>query len=534
MNLSSFKCISCFGIGGGGLYYIARFLLILGRKVEGFDIKLTDRVTELQGMGAVVSLRNPEPEDITENIDTIIYSEALPKQILEIVEGFKSTKNVIEVGEFLRNLTKMYENRRLNKDEEEAFIKSDIAPLYRVDTSKMRYIGVTGTDGKTTTCTMIYHILKEMGYNPALISTVSAKIGDKELDTGFHTTTPSSQDIYKLIKLMEEEGCTHAILETTSQGLAMGRVAGLKFDVVAYTNITNEHLDYHKTWEGIFEAKSRLITEHLKDGGVAVLNKDDIRSYEKLSKLAEKFLSYSRLESADLQATNLKSAENRIEFKLNEHIPVSISIFGEYNVSNSLAALGVIKGLGLNLEEAVKKLTTFNAVTGRMQFLCREPYKFIVDFAHTPNALEQALSSVCKLKENGSRLIVVFGCPGKRDTYKRAEMGKVAKKYADIVILTADDPRTESLKAINNQIEEGFNQAESLSGVPVELIRFDYDDKDVDVRRNAIRKAIELAKPKDIVIICGKAHEQSLCFGTTEYKWNDIEEAERLLKQYKL
>jgi UDP-N-acetylmuramoyl-L-alanyl-D-glutamate--2,6-diaminopimelate ligase len=425
-----------------------------------------------------------------------------------------------------KNIINDYEDDLLGESQQKAFHQSNIAPLYSIDFGDIRLIGITGTDGKTTSCSMIYHILKNNGQKPALISTVSALIGDEEIDTGFHTTTPTSQELYNLLLKAKNANCTHIIIETTSHGLEQGRVAGLKFDSIGYTNITNEHLDYHKTYEKYLEAKSLLIKDHSKPDTVIVLNMDD-KSYEYLNSLAlGRSMEYSiENTQADIYATQIDDS-NGLNFKLNSNskdMSVHIPIYGRYNISNFLLACGICMNEDIEVEDISKAIENFITVKGRMQLLQKAPFKVFVDFAHTPNATLEALKSVEQITEG--RVIHVFGCAGLRDTTKRSEMGKISNQLADVTILTAEDPRSESLKEINDEIERGWKDG----GNEGELIRFDYDDKNVEVRRDAIKKGIEIAKENDTVIITGKAHELSLCFGDTEYDWNDIEETKRLL-----
>lgn len=513
------------GIGGKGAYYVAKFFLLLDKDVYGYDLKQSDNTKDLESNGAKITYRNPEKGESLE-YDLIVYSNDIPqgiqKQIMEDNQG----KKFVEVGHLYNDITQEYEKGNMNERQESAFFNSNIAPLYSIEKDSMKYISVTGTDGKTTTCTMIYHILKNLNFKPALITTVSAKIGDEDIDTGFHTTTPTSQELFNLIKKAQDAKCTHLILESTSHGLEQGRLSGLKFDVVGYTNITNEHLDYHKTWDSYCNAKSFLISKHLKDDGKVVLNMDD-KSYQYLATLNENPLSYSIKEKTDLYALDIVENDNSIVFKTvfnNKTVDSFIGILGKYNVGNFLCACGICLEMGIDIQEVVQSIKDFQTVKGRMEIIQTKPFYVVVDYAHTPNALENALLSARKLVGEG-KLIHVFGCAGQRDSFKRPQMGKISKEISDITILTAEDPRLESLEEINDSIKEGWDSVEGKK----ELIRFDFVDRDVDVRRDAIKKALELAKEGDLVIITGKAHESSLCFNQTEYPWNDIEETKKLL-----
>lgn len=544
-NYSKYKKVAIAGAAGGGLYYVARFFYLLGVEIVGYDVAKTQRYEELEKLGIKMFNENPEVpfEDGTE---AYFYTEAYPDELIKKLKHDNPEAEGIEVGVFFNELVDDYEAGRLSADEKKAFIESNIAPLYQIDFNKMKYIAVTGTDGKTTTTSMIYHILKSAGFKPAMVTTVSAKIGDEEIDTGFHVTSPPAQDMYKFIKKIEDAGCTHVVIEATSHGLSMGRLAGAKFDVAVYTNITEEHLDYHKDWNGLFEAKSLLIRKHLKKNGVAVLNCDDERSFGKLKELANTMIVYGWKtdkckKDAYLTAEAVEINDKGISFQIAGYVDkwveydVRLNILGDYNISNALAAIGASIDVGVAVPDATKALSSFQTVTGRMQILQKKPFKVIVDFAHTPGGLENALKSVKKLAtEAGGRLIAMFGCAGKRDRYKRAKMGKIAAELADVTIITAEDPRTEKLTDINDAIEEGWKSTGKTEEGGEEgkgFYRFDDDSKNVKVRRDAIKKALGLAQPGDVVIILGKSHEKSLCFGLEEYPWNDIEETEKLLKK---
>jgi UDP-N-acetylmuramoyl-L-alanyl-D-glutamate--2,6-diaminopimelate ligase len=530
VNYSDVKKITFLGIGGKGAFYIAKLFLLLGKEVKGFDLQKSERTTELEKLGANIVYNNPGKGDSLEG-DFVVYSNDIPQKLQAEIKKMNPKENFIEVGTLYSQIISDFENNSMSLSEKDFFVKSGIAPLYEIDTTKMKYIGITGTDGKTSTCTMIYHILKENGFKPALITTVSAKIGKEEIDIGLHTTTPTSQELYTLIKKAEKAECTHMILETTSHGLEQGRLSGLEFDIVGYTNISNEHLDYHKTWEHYVDAKALLIKEYLKDGGRAILNLDD-KSYSKLNSLNTAHWKYSLKAVADVHATDIIENMTGLSFLTkfaNQEIETELSILGEYNVSNFLLACSVCLSLGLDLKDIVKHVSSFETVKGRMEILQKEPFLVIIDYAHTPNALKNALKSAKRLLTDG-RLISVFGCAGHRDFYKRSEMGAISNDIADITIIAAEDPRLESLSEINDSIQNGWEENDKKFEKGQKTVyRFDDVKNNVENRKDAIRKALELAQEGDVVIITGKAHEMSLCFGQTEYPWNDIEETKKLL-----
>lgn len=524
MNRYEVSNVAIIGIGGSGAYYIAKYLLLCGVGVLGYDLNSSNRTTELEDLGAEIHYKNPDKK--FNDIDYYIYTHNLPNDFLEQFKKINSDIDGYEVGEMYKNIINDYEDDILSEKQQEAFLDSNIAPLYSIDFKETRLIGITGTDGKTTSCSMIYHILKKCGHRPSLISTVSAIIDDKEIDTGFHTTTPTSQELYTLFTKALDSKCSHIIVETTSHALAQGRIAGIKFDCIGYTNVTNEHLDYHKTYENYLKSKSLLITEHSKPSSVILLNMDD-ESYDYLDSLSlGRSIQYSvNNKEANLYVSNIES-NDKLSFKLHtdaESTNISIPIYGEYNISNFLLACGISMVEDLDIIDIANAIATFDGVKGRMQLIQDVPFRFFVDFAHTPNAISKALKSVKQITKG--KIIHIFGCAGLRDSSKRYEMGKISNRLADVTILTAEDPRTEQLKDINDEIERGWRDG----GNDGELFRFDNDDENIKVRLDAIKKGIQLASPGDTVIISGKAHEQSLCFGDTEYPWNDIVESKRLL-----
>lgn len=518
MTYLKYKNVMCVGAGGGLVYYAALFFHLLGSRLMCFDSGKNQRTEDLNKRGVTVAQANPGG-DVNYHVDLVVYSSAVPKNLINSLKESNRRAGFVEAGEFTSKLLENYDEGRLTDSEKQAFLDSNVAPLYKLDLHDVPIVGVTGTDGKTTTCEMIYHLLNKSGFRPAVVTTVSAKCGEVEIDTGFHTTTPSAHELYTLLQKFIALHCTHIIVETTSHALAMGRVAGLRMDAAVVTNVTQDHFDYHKTWDNYIKAKSLLITKNLKDTGFVVLNRDDDKSYQYLSKVISKG---QRVFTP--AADNISVEDGRIKFEV-EGVPVELNILGKYNVFNALCALSVCMGLrlGHSLPELCKYLADFKGVAGRMQIIQSKPFMIIVDFAHTPNALEKALTSVRSLTGDNGRVIAVFGCAGNRDALKRPLMGSVSKKFADVTILTAEDPRTEKVDSINSQIKKGWD---GTQGIGKELILIDIDG--VANRRQAIKKAVELARPGDVVIICGKGHEKSLCFGDTEYPWSDVEEATHL------
>lgn len=402
----------------------------------------------------------------------------------------------------------------------------------------MTLVGITGTDGKTTTANLLFSILRAAGRRAGIISTVNAVIGDRTYDTGLHTTTPDATDIQRYLAAMRAAHTEVAVLEVTSHGLAQQRVAGCAFDVAVITNITHEHLDAHGTFEAYREAKAMLfrsLAESPRKPGVvktAVLNRDD-RSFPFLAAIpAERQVCYGVTEESAaapagalaLRGAQIRQAPAGMEFDIlcspaagapgsPEAFHVITPLIGAFNVYNILAAAAAALALGIGPAAIRAGVAGMAGVVGRMERIHRgQPFTAIVDFAHTPNALAQALTTARALLGPGGRLIAVFGSAGLRDRAKRRLMGEVAAQLADFTVITAEDPRTEDLAAIMAEMAAGLARAGRTEGEA--YVR-------IPDRQRAILYAVQRARPGDVVIVCGKGHEQSMCFGTVEYPWRD-------------
>lgn len=396
------------------------------------------------------------------------------------------------------------------------------AAFYDHPARHLTVIGVTGTDGKTTTSNLIYQILLAAGLRAGMITTVNAVIGDQVLDTGFHVTTPEAPEVQRYLRMMVDAGLTHVVLETTSHGWAQYRVDACEFDIGVVTNITHEHLDYHGTYEAYRAAKARLflsLAETLpKPQGnprLAVLNRDDA-SFEYLEEVtAVPYKSYGLGSGADVWAEEIRYTPAGIAFdavSVSFRQPIRSRLVGAYNVSNNLAALtATVYGLGISPQIAAQGIAALEGVPGRMERIdLGQDFTAIVDFAHTPNALKVALETARQM--TSGRVIAIFGSAGLRDRQKRRMMAEVSVRLADITILTAEDPRTEPLEAILEEMAEGARSQGGVEG------RTFYRVPD---RGEAIRLGVQMARPGDLVIACGKGHEQSMCFGEIEYPWDD-------------
>lgn len=361
---------------------------------------------------------------------------------------------------------------------------------------KIRVIGVTGTDGKTTTVNMIYRILKDAGKKVSLVSTINAEIAGKSYDTGFHVTSPDPQMVQKFLRQAVDHGDEFLVLEVTSHALDQFRVWGIPFEVGVITNITREHLDYHKTLENYRRAKLRLI----RGVKTAVVN----QKIREIGEIGGKVVTFG-LDKGDFN-------QKRIGLKL--------KMPGGYNIENALAALVVASVLGIAEKAARKSLENFTSLPGRMEEIKNNRgIKVVVDFGHTPNALEQALKTL--RPETKGRLIAVFGAAGERDRGKRPFMGETAGKMADVVILTDEDPRFEDGNKIVESLAEGVVKAGKHLGKNL------FIERD---REKAIKMALHLAKRGETVGIFGKGHERSMSYRGAERPWSDQATVRKELK----
>ena len=380
-------------------------------------------------------------------------------------------------------------------------------------------IGVTGTDGKTTTCHLLHSIMqRQPGFRVGYISTLSADFGGKAAPTGLHVTTPGAPQVQEYLARMVEAGLTHCILEMTSHGLAQGRLNGVDIDVAVLTNVTHEHLDFHGSWEDYRASKAimfgMLQNAWRKPGTdkVAVLNADDPSLGYFAAIPADRIITYGVHSHADRRARDICHASDRATFSVQNH-SYALRMPGEFNIANALAALCAAQALDVSFDAIRAGIAAVTVIPGRMERI-DESQEFIamVDFAHTPNALRRALQAGRQMLSPGKRLIAVFGSAGLRDVDKRRLMAETAAELADMTVLTAEDPRTESLADILATMAAGCRAKGGIEGET--FVR-------VPDRGQAIYYACQLAGSGDLVLACGKGHEQSMCFGATEHPWDD-------------
>lgn len=397
------------------------------------------------------------------------------------------------------------------------------AAFYGEPARRLTVIGVTGTDGKTTTSNLLYKILIASGIKAGMISTVNAVIGDEVLDTGFHVTTPDAHDVQRYLAKMVEAGLTHVVLETTSHGWSQHRVDACEFDIAVVTNITHEHMDEHGSYENYRAAKARLFsslewTREKSQGNprLGVINYDDVKSFAFLNEhIKVNRINYGVREEANVRGVEIQYSPSGIQFIAESkdfRVAASSNLVGAYNVSNCLAALtAAVYGLGIDPQVAAQGIAALEGIPGRMERIdMGQNFTAIVDFAHTPNALKVALEAGRTMTKG--RVISVFGSAGLRDKEKRRMMAETSAELADLTVLTAEDPRTESLDGILGEMAAGAISKGGREG--------DTFWRVAD-RGEAIKFALRLAREGDIVLSCGKGHEQSMCFGKTEYLWDD-------------
>jgi len=396
---------------------------------------------------------------------------------------------------------------------------ADLAAAYfHQPAASLNLAGVTGTNGKTTTAFLIDAALRQASRVTGLLGTVETRVAGRPKSATL--TTPESLDLQQLLREMVDEGVTHATLEVSSHALVQERVRGLRFKAAVFTNLTRDHLDFHGGFEGYFEAKKRLFTEHLHEEGMAIVNLDDDHG----KRLAETMLgprcqTFGFAPGAHFQPGNLEISLQGVRFLCatpKGSVEVNSPLVGRFNVSNLLGAIGASMALGLSPQEAAAGVCSLPGVPGRMERVDEgQPFAVIVDYAHTDDALRNLLDTIRSLKP--ARMITVFGCGGDRDRSKRPLMGSVAAQRSDLVIATSDNPRSEPPSSILDEIAQGFKN----HATPFKLI--------VD-RREAIDLAIRSAQRDDVVVIAGKGHEATQTIRERKLPFDDRLVARGILK----
>jgi len=386
------------------------------------------------------------------------------------------------------------------------------ASYYQHPSTKLQVIGVTGTNGKTTVAFMIKEVLEAAGFKTGLLGTVRYEIGDRVLPAA--RTTPEALEVQQMMAQMVSSGCRACVMEVSSHALEQKRVAGVEFDVAIFTNLTQDHLDYHGSMENYFTAKQKLFTRTANGSkrGTVVINIDDARGAKLMhASDAEVKLTYGIRGAASIRATNIQLRADTSNFTIEtpkKSFACKLPLIGRHNIYNALAATGAAFALDVEPATIQSALNRMQPVPGRLESVSGgQPFAVFVDYAHTDDALHNVLTTLRELTKG--RLLLLFGCGGSRDTGKRAKMGRVAAELADFTFITSDNPRNEAPAAIAKQIEEGFRVVKP-------------DDYAVELdRKRAITEIISMAKAGDTVLLAGKGHETYQEFEDTVVPFDD-------------
>jgi len=406
----------------------------------------------------------------------------------------------------------------------------DVLPIiadrfYQQPTKRLQLVGITGTNGKTTTTYLVEKICKDFGKKVGVIGTIEMRIGDEKFSV--NNTTPEPVILQKSFQMMVEKGVDIAVIEVSSHALELRRVAGCDFDMGVFTNLTQDHLDFHLDMESYKQAKAKLFSrlgntyEYDKSQKYAVLNADDhnYRYFE--SATVAQVLTYGIDVDADIKADNVSISSEGVSFNVSSRFgneKIDMKITGKFSVYNALAAISICLLQSIPLSSIKQSLERIEGVPGRFEKVsCGQEYSVIVDYAHTADSLENVLKTIKEFTKN--RIITVFGCGGDRDRTKRPLMGKVAREYSDISIITSDNPRTENIVNIIDDIMVAYNDAPTDSYIRI------------DDRATAIHHAINEAKAGDVILIAGKGHETYQIIGNKKYDFDDRQVAMEAIKK---
>lgn len=454
-------------------------------------MKLRDLLKDLEIVKASVDLDTP--------VEAVAYDsrKVTPGSVFVAVSGFVTDGNKYIPMALEKGAVAVVTAVEPEQDIPYVLVRSDRQALaliganfYGHPAKSMKLIGITGTNGKTTSTLLLKHILEvTMGAKVGLIGTMDNMIGKEAIPA--QRTTPESLDLQALFAKMRDAGCSHVIMEVSSHAIALERVSGVEFDVAAFTNLTEDHLDFHKTMENYCDTKALLFARSKK----SVANRDD-QWFSRMCANAKDLLTTSVCGQGDLCASDVQLLSDGIGFTAHNgerQAQVRLPIPGKFTVYNAMTALGCAMQLGVSLEDAAAALATAQGVKGRVEVVPTpgKPYTVLIDYAHTPDGLENVLSSVrgfCK-----GRLIAVFGCGGDRDPIKRPIMGRIGAEIADIAIITSDNPRTEEPGAIIRDILKGIDEQKNY------LV--------IENRIKAIQHAMDIAEKHDIIVLAGKGHE---------------------------
>ena len=396
----------------------------------------------------------------------------------------------------------------------EEYLKHALADAYTDKVNKLKIIGITGTNGKTTTAYLTYQLLNLLNEESAYIGTLGFKY--RNINDETDNTTPNILTIYNILLNLVESGCQTVVMEISSHALSFERIYGLHFDVVAFTNLTEDHLDYHKTMENYLNAKLKIIDYLTKDGKL-IVNGDDEVSQKFIDKFHKGIrLGFNKSYDYYISNTYITPAETNIDFTYNnKDYQVTTNLTSKFNVYNYITALAIVHSLGYGIDAIIEKTSQVKAPKGRCETHKVNGGYAVIDYAHTPDAVEKVVEAYNELKTG--RVITIVGCGGDRDPIKRPIMGRIATELSDYAILTSDNPRTEDPAKIMDDILKGV----STTNYEVELDR-----------KTAIKKGIEMLEPEDILLILGKGHEDYQIIGHTKIHLDDAEEVENWKKEH--
>lgn len=386
--------------------------------------------------------------------------------------------------------------------------------FYKNPSLKIKLVGITGTNGKTTTAFYLKHIFENTGHKSGLIGTIANYIGDEVLDSKL--TTPESNDLNEYFQRMISKNCTHAVMEASSHSLMLNRVYGLEFNCAVFTNITSDHLDFHGTFENYFNAKKTLF-DNLDSNSFAVINADDLNAAKITANSKAQISTYGKSKSVDYKIYDIRFDLNGTSFKIknnNNDYSINTSLIGTFNAYNATAAFAAARALEIDAEDIVKSIETTPQVPGRFEVIGKGAKKVIVDYSHTADSLKQALSAIREIVKTEKKVITIFGCGGDRDKTKRPEMGKIASELSDEIIITSDNPRTENPFKIIEDIKLG-------------IIKKNF--KVIENREEAIALTVSSSPEDSVILIAGKGHETYQEINGIRNHFSDQETARKYL-----
>ncbi len=430
-----------------------------------------------------------------------------------ITQAIESGANAIVCEELPSSIQ---ENITYVKVKDSSFALGYIAAnFYDNPSQKLKLVGVTGTNGKTTTVTLLYNLFKSLGYTVGLLSTVKNKIQNEEIPATH--TTPDAISLNELLNKMVEKGCQYAFMEVSSHAVVQHRVTGIDFVGAVFSNITHDHLDYHKTFDEYIKAKKGFF-DHLSDEAFALTNKDDANGMVMLQNTKAKKYTYALKNIADFKCKIMENHLNGLLLQINNK-DLWVKLIGNFNAYNVLAVYSVAILLGKDETDVLTALSVLNSVEGRFQHMKSETGVVgIVDYAHTPDALKNVLETIKSIRTGNEQVITLVGCGGDRDAAKRPIMANIACEYSTKVILTSDNPRTENPEDILNQMQAGVSPADNKKTLRI------------SDRKEAIKTACSLAKPGDIILIAGKGHEKYQEINGVKHPFDDYEILKETIK----